>query len=150
MRVRTADSYAEREVAATMLADVCRLDARVTLGTDRNYYTRGFVSAYRKMKETPHVARKTRRTGGSTIATTPYASDDASASSSALAGGKPSARSNRGLAKVNQLLTLTMAAYNLARLQMLPGKRQLGANQAWVIRKQRQEYTRLTGISTVW
>ncbi|MCG9084156.1 IS5 family transposase, partial [Laribacter hongkongensis] len=63
VRASTADGYAEREVAATMLADVCRPDARVTVGADRNYDTRCFVSACRKMNVTPHVARNTRRTG---------------------------------------------------------------------------------------
>lgn len=67
VRASTADGYAEREVAATMLADVCRPDARVTVEADRNYDTRCFVSACRKIKVTPHVARNTRRTGGSAI-----------------------------------------------------------------------------------
>lgn len=46
----TADGCAERVVAATMLADVCRPDSRVTVGADKNFDTRGFVSACRKMK----------------------------------------------------------------------------------------------------
>lgn len=34
-RASTADGYAERGVAATMLADVCRPDGRVTVVADR-------------------------------------------------------------------------------------------------------------------
>ena len=53
VRASTADGYAERDVAAAMLADVCRPDTSVTVGADKNYDTRGFVSACRKMKVTP-------------------------------------------------------------------------------------------------
>lgn len=59
VRTSTADGYAEPEVAATMLADVCRPDSRVMVGADKNYDTRGFIKACREMKVTPHVARHT-------------------------------------------------------------------------------------------
>lgn len=67
VRARTADGYAERDVAAAMLTDVCRLDSRVTVGADKKYGTRGFIKACRDMKVTPHAARNTQRTGGSVI-----------------------------------------------------------------------------------
>jgi transposase len=65
VRASTADGYAERDVAATMLGDVARTDVRVTVGADKGYDTRGFVKACREMKVTPHVARNKRCTGGS-------------------------------------------------------------------------------------
>ena len=37
LRASTADGYAERDVAATMLGDVARPDGRVTVGADKGY-----------------------------------------------------------------------------------------------------------------
>lgn len=126
VRASTADGYAERDVAATMLADVCRPDTRVTVGADKNYDTRGFVSACRKMKVTPHVARNTRRTGGSAIdgrTTRPLSQRRRKCIEQCFGWVKTIGPIRqvmvRSLAKVDQLLTLTMAAYNLIRLRSL-------------------------------
>lgn len=40
VRASTADGYAERDVAATMLGDVARADRRVTVGADKGYDAR--------------------------------------------------------------------------------------------------------------
>ena len=138
VRASTADGYAEREVAATMLADVCRADSRVTVGADKNYDTRGFIKACRDMKITPHVARNTRRAGGSAIdgRTTRHRGYAMSQRrrkciEQCFGWGKSIGPIRqvmvRGLAKVDQLLTLTMTAYNLTRLRTLASLRpQLG------------------------
>lgn len=138
VRASTADGYAEREVAATMLADVCRPGTRVTVGADKNYDTRGFIKACRDMKVTPHVARNTRRAGGSAIdgRTTRHRGYGMSQRrrkciEQCFGWGKSIGPIRqvmvRGLAKVDQLLTLTMAAYNLTRLRTLAALRpQLG------------------------
>lgn len=134
VRASTADGYAERDVVAAMLADVCRPDTRVTVGADKNYDTRGFVSACRKMKVTPHVARNTRRNGGSAIdgCTTRHRGYAMSQRrrkciEQCFGWGKTIGPIRqvmvRGLAKVDQLLTLTMAAYNLTRLRTLAALR---------------------------
>ena len=124
VRASAADGYAERDVAATMLADVCKQDACVTVGADKNYDTRGFVSACRQMKG------NTRRTGGSAMdgritRHRGYALSQRrrKCSEQCFGWGKTIGPIRqvmvRGLAKVDQLLTLTMAAYNLTRLRSL-------------------------------
>ena len=134
VRASTADGYAEREVAATMLTDVCRADSRVTVGADKNYDTRGFIKACRDMKVTPHVARNTRRAGGSAIdgRTTRHRGYAMSQRrrkciEQCFGWGKSIGPIRqvmvRGLAKVDQLLTLTMTAYNLTRLRTLAALR---------------------------
>lgn len=134
VRASTADGYAEREVAATMLADVSRPGVRVTVGADKNYDTRGFVNTCREMKVTPHVARNTRRAGGSAIdgRTTRHRGYAMSQRrrkciEQCFGWGKTIGPMRqvmvRGLAKVDQLLTLTMAAYNLTRLRRLAALR---------------------------
>lgn len=134
VRASTADGYAERDVAVAMLADACRSDTRVTVGADKNYDTRGFVSACRKMKVTPHVARNTRRNGGCAIdgRTTRHRGYAMSQRRRKCIEqcfgwvktiGPIRQVMDRGLAKVDQLLTLTMAAYNLTRLLTLAALR---------------------------
>ena len=60
-----ANGRAEREAALRM---VQRSTAgRATLGADRGYDTRGFVSGLRALGVTPHVARNERRWGHSAI-----------------------------------------------------------------------------------
>lgn len=134
VRASTADGYAERDVAATMLGDVARADRRVTVGADKGYDTRGFVKACREMKVTPHVARNTRRSGGSAIdaRTTRHGGYAVSQRrrkciEQCFGWGKTIGQIRqvmvRGLEKVDQLFTLTMAAYNLTRLRSLAALR---------------------------
>ena len=123
-----ANVHAARQMA--MLADVFQPDAHVTVGADKTYDTRCFVSACRKMRATPHVARNTRRSGGSAIDGRTTCHHGYALSQrrrkcieQCFGWGKTIGPIRqvmvRSLAKVDQLLTLTMAAYNLTRLRSL-------------------------------
>ncbi len=61
-----ATGTAEREVAAELLGQLPG-HHRKTVGADKNYDTRDFVSNCREMNITPHVARNDNRCGGSAI-----------------------------------------------------------------------------------
>ena len=54
-----ANGAGERDAALEMLASVPRT-GRIAVGADRGYDTRGFVRECRKLRVTPHVARKQR------------------------------------------------------------------------------------------
>jgi IS5 family transposase len=121
---------AEREVAAQMLADVAAPGKRVTVGADKAYDTNGFVKACRDINVTPHVAQNINRNGGSAIdgRTTRHSGYAASqrkkkrieqCSGSGKLIGPIRQVMVQGLVKVDQLLTLTMAAYNLTPLRAL-------------------------------
>jgi len=125
-----AGGTAEREVAAEMLADVAKPGKTVTVGADKAYDTKGFVEACRDQGVTPHVAQNTERRGGSAIdaRTTRHAGYEASQRrrkciEQCFGWGKTIGSIRqvmvRGLDKVDQLLTLTMAAYNLTRMRRL-------------------------------
>jgi hypothetical protein len=62
-----ANGRAERDVAAEMLRDVAQPDRRITVGADKAYDTRGFIKACPDANVTAHVARNTKRSGGSAI-----------------------------------------------------------------------------------
>jgi transposase len=130
VRASQANGVAEREVAAQMLADVAEPGKRKTVAADKAYDTKGFVKACREINVTPHVAQNTNRLGGSAIdgRTTRHAGYAMSLRArkrieQCFGWGKtvgPLAQVMvRGLDKVDQLLTLTMAAYNLTRLRSL-------------------------------
>ena len=139
VRASTSDGKAEREVAEQMLADVTSSsDKRVTVGADKAYDTRGFVKACRNMRVTPHVAQNTARNGGSAIdgRTTRHAGYEISQRKrkcieQCFGWGKVIGPIRQvmvqGLAKVDQLLMLTMTAYNLTRLRGLAQLRPQGA-----------------------
>jgi transposase len=61
-----ANGTAERDAALVMLERVPG-GHRVTVGADKAYDTRDFVSECRNLKVTPHVAQNTKRSGGSAI-----------------------------------------------------------------------------------
>jgi transposase len=65
-RVTLADGYGEREAAKAMAADL-RGAHQKTIGADKNYDTKGFVTEIRRLGVTPHVAQNTARPGGSAI-----------------------------------------------------------------------------------
>jgi len=130
VRASQSSGTAERDVAADMLRDLDNAGKRITVAADKAYDTRGFVKACRELNVTPHVAQNTARIGGSAI----------DARTTRHAGYAISQRKRkcieqcfgwdkvigpirqvmvRGLNKVDQLLTLTMAAYNLTRLRSL-------------------------------
>ena len=58
VRLTQATGTAERDAAAEMLTYKPR-SARITLGADRGYDTKGFVAAMRDLGVTPHVAQNT-------------------------------------------------------------------------------------------
>jgi IS5 family transposase len=106
------------------------LRERVAIGADKAYDTKGFVKACRTIKVTPHVAQNTKRNGGSAIdsRTTRHSGYEVSQRKrkrieQCFGWGKVIGPIRQvmvqGLDKVDQLLTLTMAAYNLTRLRTL-------------------------------
>jgi IS5 family transposase len=138
VQASAADGTAEREVAAQMLADVAGPGKRVTVGADKAYDTKGFVKACREINVTPHVAQNTKRNGGSAIdgRTTRHPGYEISQRrrrriEQCFGWGKLIGPMRQvmvqGLDKVDQLLTLTMAAYNLTRLRTLAQLRPRGA-----------------------
>ncbi|WP_088279124.1 IS5 family transposase [Ideonella sp. A 288] len=134
VKASTADGTSEREVAAQMLADVAKPGKRVTVGADKAYDTKSFVKACRDLNVTPHVAQNTNRRGGSAIdeRTTRHPGYEVSQRrrkriEQCFGWGKVIGPIRqvmvRGLDKVDQVLTLTMAAYNLTRLRSLANLR---------------------------
>ena len=130
VRASQSNGTAEREGAADMLRELGNAGKRVTVAADKAYDTKGFVKACRDMNVTPHVAQDTARNGGSAIdsRTTRHAGYAISQRKrkcieQCFGWGKVIGPIRqvmvRGLDKVDQLLTLTMAAYNLTRLRSL-------------------------------
>jgi IS5 family transposase len=129
VRTTHATGKAEREAAASMLGDIGE-GKRVTLGADKGYDTRGFVTDCRSIRVTPHVAQNTKRTGGSAIddRTTRHPGYDISMRKRKCIeqcfgwvktiGGLRQLMF-RGLERVDQRFTLAMAAYNLVRMRTL-------------------------------
>ena len=66
VRTTQASGTAERDAAIDMLSHKPRLK-RATLGGDRGYDTRPFVTQLRELNVTPHVAQNLNRQGGSAI-----------------------------------------------------------------------------------
>jgi transposase len=125
-----SEGTAEREVAAQMLAEATTPGKPATVGADKAYDTKGFVKACREIGVTPHVAQNLNRIGGSAIdgRTTRHAGYGVSQRKrkcieQCFGWGKVIGPIRQvmvqGLDKVDQLLTLTMAAYNLTRLRNL-------------------------------
>ena len=126
--VTHATGTAERTAAITMIDRASPGSTRrITLGADKGYDDRGFVATLRQMCVTPHVAAKAK---GSAIdgRTTRHAGYAISQRKRKLVEepfgwGKtvgPLAKTMlRGLQRVGAQFTLTMAAYNLAKLPRL-------------------------------
>jgi len=125
-----SDGTAERDVATQMLTHAAKPGKRVTVGADKAYDTKGFVKACRDINVTPHVAQNSKRLGGSAIdaRTTRHVGYEISQRKrkcieQCFGWGKLIGPMRQvmvhGLDKVDQLLTLTMAAYNLTRLRTL-------------------------------
>lgn len=137
-RVTQADGYAEREAAKAMINDARQAnpDAELTLAADKGYDAGEFIEALQEIEVVPHVAQNT--------------SNRRSAVPDAIAASECYALSQRkrklieqgfgwaklvgsirqvmvrGLAKVDQMFVLNMAAYNLVRMRTL-GKLRLQA-----------------------
>ena len=134
VQASSSNGTAERDVAAQMLADVAQPGKRVTVGADKGYDTRDFVKTCRQHNVTPHVAQNINRNGGSAIdaRTTHHLGYGISQHKrkrieQCFGWGKLIGPMRqvmlRGLDKVDQLVTLTMAAYNLTRLRTLANLR---------------------------
>ena len=124
-----ATGTAERDVAAELLAQLPG-QHRKTVGADKNYDTRGFVTACRAIKVTPHVSRNTKRTGGSAIdgRTSRHAGYQVSMRlrkrvEEPFGWGKKIGPIRqvmlRGRDKVHSLFQLTMMGWNLIRMRNL-------------------------------
>lgn len=128
--VTEADGFAERDAAATMLAQVAPRKRRITVAADKNYDTKGFVKEARTMKVTPHVAQNTERNGGSAIdgRTTRHkgyaVSQRFRKRIEEVFGwlkttGQFRQTRYRGVTKINWYFTLAVTAYNLVRMRNL-------------------------------
>jgi transposase len=124
-----ANGTAERDAGLVMLEQIPG-GHRVTVGADKAYDTRDFVSECRNMKVTPHVAQNTKRSGGSAI-------DGRTARHEGYAVSQKKRKRveecfgwlktialmrkarHRGIEKVGWVFTFAAAAYNLVRMRKL-------------------------------
>lgn len=130
----TADGTAERDAALLMLSDQSRTQPRRrrrrSVGADKAYDQRDFVLTSRALGVTPHVTQHTNRPGGSHIDARTTRHPEYTMSQQArprvervfgwlkrIAGLHKVMV--RGLAKVDTVLILASAAYNLRRLVTL-------------------------------
>ena len=130
-KVSQADGYGERETAKQMLGDLPGR-RRKTVAADKGYDTRGFVAACRDMNVTPHIARNTRRSGGSALdrRTTRHEGYGISLRIRkrieegfgwAKTIGQIRQVKFRGKGRVNDVFMLTMMGWNLTRMRNLQG-----------------------------
>jgi transposase len=124
-----ANGTAERDAALVMLEQIPG-EGRVTVGGDKGYDTRDFVTECRNMNVTPHVAQNTKRNGGSAIdgRTTRHGGYEVSQKKrkrieECFGWLKTIALMrkvrHRGLEKVGWVFTFAAAAYNLVRMKNL-------------------------------
>jgi IS5 family transposase len=122
-----ADGHAERNAALAMIEPRADRPVRITLGADKGYDAEDFVNELRSMNITPHVAAKAKGSAinGRTTRHAGYAISQRIRKriEEAFGWGKtvgPVAKTMlRGLDRVGGQFTLTLAAYNLARLPRL-------------------------------
>lgn len=127
-----ASGTAERDAALAMI-DRVEGNRAITVGADKAYDTKGFVSKVREMGATPHVAQNTNRPGGSAIdhRTTRHPGYAISQRKRKLveeffgwfktvAGQRKT--KYRGIWRVGWVFTFAAAAYNLVRMRTLASK----------------------------
>lgn len=125
-----ADGTAERDAAMLMLRDHAHDDRRRTLGADKNYDTKDFVTVSRALRYTPHVSQNVNRSGGSAIDARTTRHDGYAISQSCRPRIEPvfgwlkvvaglRKVKLRGLPKLDWLFVFGCAAYNLKRLSRL-------------------------------
>lgn len=129
VRTTRADGTAERRAAIDMIDDIPGVH-RITVGADKAYDTDGFVHELRDRNVTPHVAANTGRRGGSAIDGRTVRHDGYAISQrkrklveqgfgwDKAAAGIRKVR-HRGLKLVDQVVTITAAAYNILRISRL-------------------------------
>jgi IS5 family transposase len=124
-----ANGTAERDAALVMLEQIPG-GHRVTVGADKAYDTRDFVSECRNLKVTPHVAQNTKRSGGSAIDGRTVRHEGYEVSQKkrkrmeeCFGWLKTIALMrkvrHRGIEKVGWVFTFAAAAYNLVRMRKL-------------------------------
>jgi transposase len=124
-----ANGTAERDAALVMLEQLPG-GHQVTVGADKAYDTRDFVSECRNMKVTPHVAQNTKRSGGSAIDGRTVRHEGYEVSQKkrkrieeCFGWLKTIALMrkvrHRGIEKVGWVFTFAAAAYNLVRMRKL-------------------------------
>jgi transposase len=120
---------AERD-AALLMAERIETPARATVAGDKGYDTRDFVAEMRNLNVTPHVAKNTKRNGGSAIdgRTTRHPGYKISQTKrkriEEVFGwmktvGMLRKTRHRGVRRVGWVFTFTAAAYNLVRMRSL-------------------------------
>jgi len=122
-----ADGHAERIAALAMIEPRADRPGRITLGADKGYDAEDFVNELRSMNVTPHVAAKAKGSAldGRTTRHAGYAVSQRIRKriEEMFGWGKtvgPIAKTMlRGAGRVGAQFTLTLAAYNLARLPKL-------------------------------
>ena len=139
-RVTQADGHAEREAAKAMINDARQAnpEATITLGADKGYDAMEFITALQEMDVIPHVAQNTSNRCSAVpeeIATSEgYAISQRKRKRIEQGFGWAKLIGNirqvmvRGLANVDQVFVLNMAAYNLVRMRTL-GKLRLETAQ---------------------
>ena len=129
--VTHADGLGERRAALAMLDAMPSSGHRRSVGADKAYDTRDFITGCRERNVSPHVASNATRRGGSAIdaRTTRHASYRLSqiirkrieeSFGWAKTIGRIRQTVFRGLARVDQQFKLTMAASNLLRMARMP------------------------------
>lgn len=124
-RVTKATGTAERDAAISMVEDIPGHN-RITLGADKGYDTKAFVSQLRELNTTPHVTQKKHSAiDGRTIRHEGYrTSQKIRKRVEEIFGwmkevGHVRKSRYRGEDKVDWLFTFTAAAYNLTRMRNL-------------------------------
>jgi transposase len=129
-----ADGMAERDAALLMLHDMQkRHGKRITVGADKAYDAKDFVSTVRELRVTPHVSQNTKnRRSAIDDRTTRHPGYQISLSKRWLVEkpfgwlkqiGPLKKVKLRGLAKVDWLFVFSCAAFNLFRIPKLRGHR---------------------------
>lgn len=129
--VTIADGFAERETAKVMIAKVASRKRRISIAADRNYDTRGFVTAMRELNVTPHVTQNTTKKGrrssidGRTTRHPSYAASQKFRKRIEEVFGWLKTvglfrkTRYRGVKKIDWHFTLAVTAYNLVRMRNL-------------------------------
>ena len=129
--VTQADGHAEREAAKSMINDTRQAnpDAAITLGADKGYDAAEFIAELQRLKVEPHVAQN--KSGRRSAVPDRIAETDGYGTSMqrrkrieqgfgwAKAIGQVRQVMVRGIARVDQMFVLNMAAYNLVRMRTL-------------------------------